>query len=138
MKNLPVSPCAQLDLGTQPYNGSEVGMNRAEVVCDRLEKRVTPLLLVFSETLSKKARDLPKTLGFLMKPRSADSLNSSPSLLSPGSQDAKQVKAAPAGAAIQSRAGEIQNKALRDPSFFEKESEKDAAGGPGAPADPGR
>ena len=55
MKNLPVSPCAQLDLGTQPYNGSEVGMNRAEVVCDRLEKSVTPLLLVFSETLSEKA-----------------------------------------------------------------------------------
>ena len=55
VKNLPVSPCAQLDLGTQPYNGSEVGMNRAEVVCDRLEKSVTPLLLVFSETLSEKA-----------------------------------------------------------------------------------
>lgn len=73
-----------------------------------------------------------------MKSRSADSLNSSPSLLSPGSQGAKQAKAAPAGAAIQSRAGEIQNKALLDPSFFEKESVKDAAGGPGAPADPGR
>ncbi|XP_019832403.2 polymeric immunoglobulin receptor [Bos indicus] len=55
-----------------------------------------------------------------------------------GSQGAKQVKAAPAGAAIQSRAGEIQNKALLDPSFFAKESVKDAAGGPGAPADPGR
>lgn len=74
-----------------------------------------------------------------MKPRSADSLNSSPSLLSPGSQDAKQVNAAPAGAAIESRAGEIQNKALLDPRLFVEEiAVKDAAGGPGAPADPGR
>ncbi|KAG5202136.1 hypothetical protein JEQ12_003526 [Ovis aries] len=56
-----------------------------------------------------------------------------------GSQDAKQVNAAPAGAAIESRAGEIQNKALLDPRLFVEEiAVKDAAGGPGAPADPGR
>ncbi|XP_055275948.1 polymeric immunoglobulin receptor isoform X2 [Moschus berezovskii] len=56
-----------------------------------------------------------------------------------GSQDAKQVNAAPAGAAIESRAGEFENKALLDPRLFVEDSPvKDAAGGPGAPADPGR
>ncbi|KAI4537107.1 hypothetical protein MG293_013310 [Ovis ammon polii] len=56
-----------------------------------------------------------------------------------GSQEAKQVNAAPAGGAIESRAGEIQNKALLDPRLFVEEiAVKDAAGGPGAPADPGR
>ena len=78
-------------------------------------------------------------LGFLMKPRSADSLNLSPSLLSPGSQDTKQVNAPPGGAAIESRARAIENKAVLDPSFFAEESAvKDAAGGPGAPVDSGR
>lgn len=79
------------------------------------------------------------TLGFLMKPRSTDSLNLSPSLLSPGSQDTKQVKAAPGGAAIESRARAIESKVIPEPSFFEEESAvRDAAGGPGAPADTSR
>ena len=123
----------------QPYSRSEVGVNRTEVVCNRLEKSVTPPAPRVLETLFKKAGDLSVTLGFLMKPRSADSLNLSPSLLSPGSQDTKQVNAAPGGAAIESRARAIENKAILDPRFFAEESAvKDAAGGPGAPVDPGR
>lgn len=56
-----------------------------------------------------------------------------------GSQDTKQVKAAPGGAAIESRAGAIENKAVLDSRFFAEESAlKDAAGGPGAPVDTSR
>ena len=84
-----------------------------------------------------------------MKSHSPDSLNSrtertiiQPPLLSPGSQDASGVNAAPGEEAIEPRARETENKVLLGPSLFAEgragKDTEDRAGGSGASADPGR